>query len=187
MIRVAILDPHPAVRAGLDAMLRADPAFASAGSAAHPRELLPLLYRTDPDVLVVDDRSLTLRVKTEAPRTRVVVYAARPSPELIVAAKLAGADGVVDKSADMGELLCALRAVARGETVLPNITPRGRSRVAARLDARDRAIFAMRLAGTSVRDTAATIGVSVAALNARIEAVVAQLVDPLRAAGARPA
>jgi hypothetical protein len=44
--RVAILDPHPAVRAGLEAMLPAD--LVPVGSAAERRQLWPLLYRTDP-------------------------------------------------------------------------------------------------------------------------------------------
>ena len=159
-------------------MLRAHPDLAPAGCAAHPRELLPLLYRADPDVLLLDDPGLALHVKPEAPRTRYPVYASRPSPELILAAKLAGADGVVDKAADMRELLGAIRAVAAGERVLPCVAPRLRSRVAARLEARDRPIFAMRLAGTSARDMAAMIGLSVSALNARIEAIVAQLAGP---------
>lgn len=178
MIRVAILDRHAAVRAGLDAVLRAHPDLAPAGSASHPRELLPMLYRSDPDVLLLDDPGLALHVKRDAPRTRILVYSSRPSPELIVAAKLAGADGVVDKGADMRELLGAVRAVAAGEPVFPCVAPRLRSRIAARLEARDHPIFAMRLAGTSARDMAATIGLSVSALNARIEAVVAQLMIP---------
>ena len=99
MTRVAILDRHPAVRAGLHALLRSHPGLAFAGSAAHRRELLPLLYRTDPDVLLVDQLELVRRVKTEAPRTRVVLYVAEPSSELLLAAAVAGADGVLDKSA----------------------------------------------------------------------------------------
>ena len=45
-----------------------------------------------------------------------------------------------------------------------------------RLDPRDRPIFAMRLAGTSPRDIAEVVGVGIAALNARIQAIVNQLV-----------
>ena len=143
MTRVAILDRHPAVRAGLHALLRSVPGLAFAGSASHRRELLPLLYRTDPDVLLVDELELVRRVKTEAPRTRVVLYVAEPSAELMLAATIAGADGVLDKSASERELLCALR----GEPALPPVTLQVQARAAARLDPRDRPIFAMRLAG----------------------------------------
>ena len=157
MTRVAILDRHPAVRAGLHALLRSMPGLAFAGSAAHRRELLPLLYRTDPDVLLVDELELVRRVKTEAPRTRVVLYVAEPSAELMLAAAIAGADGVLDKSASESELLRALR----GEPVLPPVTPQVQARAAARLDPRDRPIFAMRLAGTSARDIAGVVGMTV--------------------------
>ena len=80
MIRVAILDRQPAVRAGLEATLRAQAGFTAVGSAADARELLALLYRTDPDVLVLDDLALARRVKIESPRARVVLYAANPAP-----------------------------------------------------------------------------------------------------------
>jgi DNA-binding NarL/FixJ family response regulator len=178
MTRVAILDRHPAVRAGLHALLRSVPGLAFAGSASHRRELLPLLYRTDPDVLLVDELELVRRVKTEAPRTRVVLYVAEPSADLLLAAAIAGADGVLDKSASESELLCALR----GEPVLPAVTPQVQARAAARLDPRDRPIFAMRLAGTSVRDIAGVVGMTVAALNGRVQAIVAQLSAPARPA-----
>jgi DNA-binding NarL/FixJ family response regulator len=183
MIRVAISDRQPAVRAGLDATLRAQAGFSAVGSAAGARELLALLYRTDPDVLVLDELRLARRVKIESPRTRVVLYAASPTAELVLAAAVAGVDGVVDKAADTPELLDVLASVAAGEPALPAVGPRQRARAARRLDPRDRPIFAMRLAGTAPREIAAVVGLGVAALNTRIQAIVAQLAAaPLTAA-----
>jgi hypothetical protein len=86
---------------------------------------------------------------------------------------VAGADAVVDKAGD--DLVAVIRAVARGERVLPQIGPREQARAARRLDPRDRPIFAMRLAGTSPRDIASVVGLGIAALNARIVAIAAQL------------
>ncbi|HWK26845.1 MAG TPA: hypothetical protein VNS09_09795 [Solirubrobacter sp.] len=164
-------DRHVAVRAGVHALVQTQPGFGAAGSAEHPREVLGLLYRTDPDVLVLDEPALVRRVKIEAPRTRVVLYVAEPSPELLLAAEIAGADSVVDKAADPGDLLRALS----GERVLRSVSLRARARAAARLEPRDRPIFAMRLAGTSPREIAGVVGLTVAALNARVQAIVAQL------------
>jgi DNA-binding NarL/FixJ family response regulator len=178
MIRVAILDRHPAVRAGVDALLRGEPGFATVGSAADAQALLSLLYRTDPDVVVLDDVEVVPRVKTETPRTRVLVYAADATPDLAIAAAIAGADGAVDKTADARELLRGIREVAAGGRSLPRLTARMRARAAARLEPRDRPIFAMRLAGTSARDIAAVIGLSAASLNARVRAIVARLAAP---------
>ncbi len=122
----------------------------------------------------MDELEHVRRVKIEAPRTRVVLYVAEPAPELLLAAAIAGADGVLDKAADTSELLCALR----GEPALPAVAPQVQARAAARLDPRDRPIFAMRLAGTSVRDIAGVVGMTVAALNMRVQAIVAQLTVP---------
>lgn len=175
MIRVAILDRHPAIHAGVEAALRAQADFTAVGSAADPRDLLTLLYRTDPDILVLDDLTHVRRVKVEWPRTRVVLYATQPQAELLLAAAIAGVDGVVDKSAPTFELLGALRAVAVGGAAIPDVGPRQRARAASRLDPRDRPIFAMRLAGTSAHDIATTVGLGLAALNARIHAIAAQI------------
>jgi DNA-binding NarL/FixJ family response regulator len=175
MIRVAVLDPHPAMRAGLAAILRDAPGIVPVGAAADRHELWPLLYRTDPDVIVLDDLRLARRVRIESPRARVLLYSAAVTPELVLAATIANVDGVVDKTAETQALLDALRAVAAGERVLPEVGPRQRSRAASRLDPRDRPIFAMRLAGTSPREIAGVVGLGVSALNARIQAIVAQL------------
>jgi DNA-binding NarL/FixJ family response regulator len=176
MIRVAVFDRQPAVRAGVEALLRAHAGFEPVGTAEDARSAVALLYRTDPDVLVLDDLALARRLKIESPRVRVVLYAAELTPELLLAAEVAGVDGVADKAAPTFELLGVLRCVAAGAHAVPAVDPRQQSRAARRLDPRDRPIFAMRLAGTTPRDIADVIGVGVAALNARIQAIVAQLV-----------
>jgi DNA-binding NarL/FixJ family response regulator len=180
MTRVAVLDRHAAVRAGLRALLDAQPGLTPVGYVATARELVPLLYRMDPDVLIVDQLEVVRHAKREAPRTRVVVYVSEPSPEFLLAAAIAGADSVIDKAEATGELLRAVR----GERLLPAVSLRARARAAARLEPRDRPIFAMRLAGTSPREIANVVGINVAALNARVSAIVAQLVAPLAAATA---
>src|ERR1044072_2358839 len=80
VIRVAVLDRHPALRCGLAAMLRVTRGFAFAGAVSSSRELDGLIYRTDPDVVVVDD--LSVRVDG---RARVVLYTSRVTPEVVLA------------------------------------------------------------------------------------------------------
>jgi DNA-binding NarL/FixJ family response regulator len=167
MIRVAILDHHPAMRAGLDAILGHAVGVAAVGAAADGRALWPLLYRSDPDVVLLDDLRACLAVRARYPHMRLVVYAAAP----VVVAAFAGADAVVDKAAGVGELLAALR----GERPLGPITPLAQRRAAARLDGTDRAILAMRLAGTPDREIAATVGLPRAALAARYAEILATL------------
>ena len=149
-------------------MVRDAPGFAFAGAAADARELPALVYRCDPDVVVVD--SISARVEG---RARVVLYSSRVTPAVVLAASVAGFAGVVDKSS--AGLLDPLRVVAGGGLMLPDVAPRDHAFAARRLDPRDRPIFAMRLAGTSPREIASVVGVGVAALNARIAAIVGQL------------
>jgi DNA-binding NarL/FixJ family response regulator len=181
MIRVAIVDRHPTVRAGLDAILGAQPDMVAVGAAADGRELWPLLHRARPDVVVLDAGPapaalvMCLQVKSRPLGPRVVLFAAEVSSEAIVPAALAGADAVADKAGDVRELLHAIRAVARGERALPRFTPRLQAHAAAQLSHGDRAIFAMRLAGTPQSEIAATVGLSVHDLDARTTAILAIL------------
>jgi len=182
MIRIAVLDRQPALRAGLDAILSAQPGLAPAGAAADPRDLWSVLYRTRPDVVLVehapgirDGLAVTLRLKTGVRPPRVVLCPTETWTGLVVPARLAGADALVDKAADVRELLHAIRAVAGGRCVLPAVTPALQAHAAGRLGPQDRAIFAMLLAGTAPADIATTVGLSRRDLAARTRAIVAAL------------
>lgn len=195
MIRVAILDRHPTVRAGADALLRGRHDLVPVGCAADSHELSTLLNRTRPDVVLLgvgphvgDDLGLCLSIRTRLLAPRVVLHAAEPGLGLIVPATLARADGLVGKAAEPRELLHALRAVAAGERLLPALTPRLKGEGAARLHPQDRAIYAMRLAGTRSRDIAATVGLTGHQLDARLRTIIATVAgcDPDPARPERP-
>ena len=90
---------------------------------------------------------------------------------MIVPAAFAGADALVDKRCSPAELVAAIR----GDNPLPVITPRLQRHAAEQLSGTDRAILAMRLAGTPDRDIAATVGLDPRALAARNAAIVSVL------------
>jgi two-component system response regulator DevR len=90
----------------------------------------PLLYRTAPDVLIVDYRfpdedglSVCLRVEAEAVSPALLVHSAFADGWLTVPALIAGADGIVHKGATGRELAEAIRAVAGGRSAMPTIGP----------------------------------------------------------------
>jgi DNA-binding NarL/FixJ family response regulator len=167
MIRVVVLDHHPATCAGVNAILREHAGVVPVGVAADRRELWPLVYRTDPDVVVLDDLRLCLAVRARAPRARVVLHTANAGFAMIVPAAFAGAHALVDKTCAPAELVGAVR----GHAALPMITPPLQRAAAAKLGGTDRAILAMRLAGTPDAEIAATVGLDPRALAARNAAI----------------
>jgi hypothetical protein len=100
---------------------------------------------------------------------------------LVVAAAVAGADAIVSKSSAAATLVEAIRAVARNPRTIPRISPQMKADAAARLDPADHAILAMRVAGDSPVEIAATLGVPDTTIAHRIAAIVAKL-EPLRSA-----
>src|SRR3954468_18713702 len=98
MIRVLVVDDHPVLRAGLEAVLRAEPGFVCVGVAANGSDMLRVLPRTAPDVVVLDRRlgdedglalCATLRANEDPPE--VIIYTADDSGDMDARARAAGA------------------------------------------------------------------------------------------------
>jgi DNA-binding NarL/FixJ family response regulator len=181
-IRVAVLDDHAAVRAGLVAILGSAPGLVSVGSARGEAELYRLLRRTEPSVLVLDVHhpglhglALSLRLKRRSARPRIVLHSGGGGELMTVAAAVAGVDAVVAKSDTEGALLEGIRAADREAHPAPAVSLGAQARAAERLDPHDRAILAMRLAGTSWADIAATLRLPEATVDEHAAAIVVQL------------
>jgi len=120
MIRVLVVDDHPVLRAGLEAVLRAEPGFVCVGVAADGHELLRALRRTRPDVVVLDRRlghedglELCAQLRAEPAAPDVVIYTADPDASLRQQATAAGACAIVVKDADIDQLFDTLRLAVR--------------------------------------------------------------------------
>ncbi len=182
MIRLLIVDDHPAMRAGLTAVLRAEPGIVPLGAASGVDELEPALRRTQPDVVLLDYHlpgtdglQLARRLKRRTPAPKVLLYSAWADASLVVPAVLAGADGLLNKSVPAPELYDALRAVARGERVLPPVPQELREAAAAELDPVDLPILSMMLEGTPPAEIAQTLRIDPTELSRRLDAMIATL------------
>ena len=182
MIRVVLLDDHPAVRIGLEAIFAVEQDLNCVGVAADEEEVWPLLVRTRPAVIVLDlhhpgrdGLALCQQIKLEPDPPSVVLYSAHTSRTLIVAATVAGADAIVSKASAAANLVGAIRTVARSQRTIPPISPQMKAEAAARLDPADHAILAMRVAGDPPVEIAATLGVRAATIANRIAAIVSTL------------
>jgi DNA-binding NarL/FixJ family response regulator len=182
MIKVLVVDDHAAVRAGLQAVLKLEPGFVPAGEARTAGEALEVAEFTKPNVALVDYHlpdedglALCMKLKAAQPSCHVLIYSAYAGAGLAVPALVAGADGLVDKSALGWELFDAIRAVARGNRAFPEISPEHLSSAARRLSTDELPVLGMLLDRTAHSDIASTLGIEPHHLDLRVQAMVRRL------------
>jgi DNA-binding NarL/FixJ family response regulator len=182
VIRILVVDDHPAMRAGLIAVLRAEPGFVPLDAATSEADLWPALKRTTPDVVVLDyhlpgDDGLVLcrAIKRAVPPPAVLLYSAYADAALTIPARLAGADGLMSKSAPANELYDAIRRVARGERVLPPISRELLVGAGSRLAPDELPILGMTLEDTPLPEIAETLGVEPREIAHRIDRMIKRL------------
>jgi DNA-binding NarL/FixJ family response regulator len=125
VIRILLVDDHPVVRHGLRGMLDAEPDLTVIGEAASGPAGVEAAAVERPDIVLMDLRmpdcdgvAATERIVASVPGTRVIVLTTYESDRDILRAIEAGACGYLLKDASPAELAEAVRAAARGETVL---------------------------------------------------------------------
>ena len=182
MTRIVIIDPQPAVRAGLASLLRSEPGLVPVGAAGSAEEALDTVARTAPDLVLLepllgtgDGLQLIRRITGAEGGPRVVAYTEVGDPALEVALRVAGADGLVDKQAPPNQLFEALRTVAGGRTSLPLVTPAQLRAAAARVESDDLALLAMLVDRTPADDVADTLRLDRRRMARRTERLLARL------------
>jgi DNA-binding NarL/FixJ family response regulator len=132
MIRVLLVDDHPVVREGLRGMLEAEADLSVVGEAGSGEEAVAQARVLAADVILMDLRmrgldgvGATERIIAETPGARIVVLTTYETDADILRAVEAGASGYLLKDASRADLANAIRAAARGETVLaPSVAGR---------------------------------------------------------------
>jgi len=139
MIRVLVVDDHPVVRSGLVGMLDVEDDLEVVGEAGDGEEAVARVLALRPDVVLMDLRmprldgaTATERILAASPATRVLVLTTYSTDTDIVRAVEAGATGYLLKDTPRAQLVDAVRAASRGETVLaPPVAARLVSRMRA--------------------------------------------------------
>ncbi|HEX6360095.1 response regulator transcription factor [Actinophytocola sp.] len=127
-----LVDDHPVVREGLRGMLEAEADLTVVAEAGSGEEAVARARAADADVILMDLRmrdldgvGATERILADNPRTKVVVLTTYETDADILRAVEAGASGYLLKDASRADLANAVRAAARGETVLaPSVAGR---------------------------------------------------------------
>ncbi|MET7274779.1 response regulator transcription factor [Streptomyces flaveolus] len=136
-IRVIVVDDHTVMRAGVVALLAGEDGIDIVGEAGDGRAALDLVERHAPDVALVDLRmpvldgvGTTTEIVARYPRTRVLILTTYDTDQDIERGVEAGAIGYLLKDTTREQLADAIRAAARGETVL---APRVAEKLIARM------------------------------------------------------
>jgi DNA-binding NarL/FixJ family response regulator len=179
-IRLLIVDDHPVVRDGLRGAFTCDPDFEVVGEARNGAQALAEVERVGADVVLMDLRMPEMggveaieRLRRRAPSVRVLVLTTFDTDSDVLPAIEAGATGYLLKDAPREELIRAVRAASRGESVLsPAVARRlmGQVRKPARESLSQRELDVLRLIadGASNREAAARLFVSEATIKTHL-------------------
>ncbi|HEY1176372.1 MAG TPA: response regulator transcription factor [Phytomonospora sp.] len=179
-LRLLIADDHPVVRDGLRGMLATQPDFEVVAEAAGGTEALTLLSGTEVDVVLTDLRMpdpsgavLIRQIRRRHPAIPVLVLTTYDTDADVLPAIEAGAVGYLLKDTPRQDLFTAVRAAARGESVLsPTVAARVLDRLRTGspsvLSAREREVLELVADGNSNRAVAAALFISEATVKTHL-------------------
>jgi DNA-binding NarL/FixJ family response regulator len=124
-IRVVIVDDHSLVREGICALLKFYEDVEVIGEASDGREAIEVAEKLNPDVMLMDiampglgGLEATIEIKKRKPDIKILVLSQYDDREYVSRFLKANVSGYILKRAVGGELITAIRAVARGESYL---------------------------------------------------------------------
>jgi two-component system, NarL family, response regulator DevR len=137
ILHVLVVDDHEVVRQGLIALLGRREGFQVVGEAGTAAEAIEQAQRFEPDVVIMDIRlpdgsgiEACREIRAVLPATRVLILTSFSDEEAVLAAIVAGASGYLLKQVRARDLVAALEAVGRGESLLdPAVTEKVLDRV----------------------------------------------------------
>lgn len=120
--RIVIADDHGVLRAGLRALLNAEPDLEVIGEAGTGEKAVRLAVDLQPDVMLMDISmpgldgiAATRQIASQAPQVRVLLLTVHEDEALLREALEAGASGYIVKRAVESELIDAIRATVAGD------------------------------------------------------------------------
>ena len=137
LLRLLVVDDHEVVRQGLVALLDRRVGFQVVAEAGTVAEALDQARRYEPDIVVMDVRlpdgsgiEACREIRAEMPTTKVVMLTSYPDEEAVLSAIVAGASGYLLKQVRARDLVAALEAIGRGESLLdPVVTEKVLERI----------------------------------------------------------
>jgi two-component system response regulator DevR len=136
-LRLLVVDDHEVVRQGLASLLNRRDTFQVVAEAGTVSEAIAAADRFKPDLVIMDVRlpdgsgiEACREIRAEHPDIRVVMLTSYPDEEAVLSAIVAGASGYLLKQVRARDLVSALEAVGRGESLLdPAVTEKVLERI----------------------------------------------------------
>jgi two-component system response regulator DevR len=193
-LTLLIVDDHEVVRQGLVALLGRRPEFQVVAEAGTVADAVAAARRFRPDLVVMDVRlpdgsgiEACREIRAELPETRVVILTSYPDEDAVLSAIIAGASGYLLKQVRARDLVSALEAVGRGESLLdPAVTGRVLERVRriataeqpdelAQLTTQERKILLLVAEGKTNKEIAADVFLSDKTVKNYVSSILAKL------------
>ena len=176
---VVLADDHPIMRQGLRTLLEAEGDFVVIGEEADGLQVVELVERLRPDVLLLDVRmpglnglEITRQIVQRALKTRIVILSMHANETYVLEALRHGAAGYVLKDANPAEMLEAVREVRAGRRYLsPALSERAIEAYARKAQAtpedpyetlttREREILQLAAESSSIAEIGTRLGIS---------------------------
>ncbi len=184
-IRLLLAEDHALVREGTREILERDPMLRVLGEAedgptaiALAEELKPDMVLVDLDLPILNGIEVIRRIRSQAAPPLALVLSAYDDEDYVMAALSAGATGYLLKTAHADELISAIHAAARGETVLQGsigraLVARARNEGTRHDVLTERELEVLRLAaqGEHTKQIAARLSVSARTVEAHLTAI----------------
>jgi len=194
VLRILVVDDHEVVREGLVALLERRAAFSVVAQVGAAAEAIEAARRHQPDLVIMDIRlpdgsgiEATREIRAENPAIKVIMLTSYPDEEAVFAAIVAGASGYLLKQVRGRDLIAALEAVGRGESLLdPAVTEKVLERIRriatgkyvdelAQLTAQERKILALVAEGQTNKQIAGQVFLSDKTVKNYVSSILAKL------------
>lgn len=167
MLRLALVDDHPAIVDAIRRRAEDEPDLAVIGSAATVVDAIRLIRAEDPDVVVCDLQLAGLQGGLDlldalrgAARPAVLVLSAFEAPSLVRGAFERGAAGYLPKSADVDTIVRAIRDVGGGRSAFPAAVLRALRSAPRSPSGREVQVLDAVMAGATNAEIAGRLGIS---------------------------
>lgn len=126
MLKILIIDSNALFREGLSNLLQREPGIQVVGESESITGALPVLMDVEPDLALLDDEVLDLDyfngirlLRERRPQMQVLLLSMQASEDRLLSAVRNGARGYALKNHSMSTLMASIRAMERGEAVVP--------------------------------------------------------------------